>query len=121
MEIRSRRLCGGPVQYINSANALTFMANALLLWVDDEIELLRPHILFLEKKGYEVDTVSNGFDALDHCAERAYDLGEIRRWLAEDRFEVLAVLDETGRRPVGEHDERALFVCKKHGTQFQDA
>ena len=45
-----------------------------LLWVDDEIELLRPHILFLHKKGYDIDTVSNGFDALDHCGERAYDL-----------------------------------------------
>ena len=30
-----------------------------LLWVDDEIDLLRPHILFLESKGYEVHTVSN--------------------------------------------------------------
>ena len=45
-----------------------------LLWVDDEIELLKGHIMFLEKKGYEVDTVSNGFDALDRCAERTYDL-----------------------------------------------
>ena len=38
-----------------------------LLWVDDEISLLRPHILFLEGKGYEVDTVTNGQDALDRC------------------------------------------------------
>lgn len=48
--------------------------NGLLLWVDDEIELLRGHILYLQKKGYEVDTVSNGFDAVDRCAERTYDL-----------------------------------------------
>ena len=45
-----------------------------LLWVDDEIELLRAHILFLEKKGYEVETVTNGYDALECCAEKAYDL-----------------------------------------------
>ena len=45
-----------------------------LLWVDDEIELLKAHILFLEKKGYEVDTVTNGFDALECCAEAQYDL-----------------------------------------------
>ncbi len=45
-----------------------------LLWVDDEIGLLRPHILFLEGKGYEVDTVTNGQDALDRCRETAYDL-----------------------------------------------
>lgn len=45
-----------------------------LLWIDDEIELLKAHILFLEKKGYEVDTVTNGYDALDRCAETTYDL-----------------------------------------------
>ena len=49
------------------------MNNGLLLWVDDEIELLKAHILFLEKKGYEVETVSNGQDALDKCSETAYD------------------------------------------------
>ena len=48
--------------------------NYKLLWVDDEIELLKAHILFLEKKGYEVETVSNGYDALDRCAEEAFDL-----------------------------------------------
>lgn len=45
-----------------------------MLWVDDEIELLKAHILFLEKKGYEVETVSNGLDALEKCAEKIYDL-----------------------------------------------
>lgn len=50
------------------------MANGLLLWVDDEIELLKAHILFLEKKGYEVETVTNGSDALDKCGERTFDL-----------------------------------------------
>ena len=39
--------------------------NGTLLWVDDEIELLRAHIIFLEKKGYEVVTVSNGDDLFD--------------------------------------------------------
>ena len=50
------------------------MANGLLLWVDDEIELLKAHILFLEKKGYRVETVTNGNDALDKCAEQTFDL-----------------------------------------------
>ncbi len=36
-----------------------------ILWVDDEIHLLRPHIMFLEEKGYEVKTATNGVDALD--------------------------------------------------------
>ena len=50
------------------------MTNGQLLWVDDEIELLRAHIIFLEKKGYEVTTVSNGTDAIDMCQEKSFDL-----------------------------------------------
>ncbi|MBQ8968127.1 MAG: bifunctional response regulator/alkaline phosphatase family protein [Bacteroidaceae bacterium] len=50
------------------------MAAYKLLWIDDEIELLKAHILFLEKKGYEVDTVTNGYDALEKCGESSYDL-----------------------------------------------
>ena len=44
-----------------------------LLWVDDEIDLLKAHILFLEKKGYDVDTASNGYDALDMCQKSNYE------------------------------------------------
>jgi CheY-like chemotaxis protein len=36
-----------------------------ILWADDEIDLLKPQLFFLDKKGYEVCTVSNGYDALD--------------------------------------------------------
>lgn len=50
------------------------MSNGLLLWVDDEIELLKAHIIFLEKKGYEVVTASNGSDAIDLCKQQNYDL-----------------------------------------------
>lgn len=50
------------------------MTNGLLLWVDDEIEQLKGHIMFLEKKGYEIVTVSNGTDALDLCRQRNFDL-----------------------------------------------
>ncbi len=38
-----------------------------ILWADDEIDLLKPQILFLEKKGYNVLTVSNGHDAIEEC------------------------------------------------------
>ena len=48
--------------------------NGTLLWIDDEIELLRAHILFLKGKEYEIDTATNGRDALDRCRERSYDL-----------------------------------------------
>lgn len=38
-----------------------------ILWADDEIDLLKPQMLFLEKRGYEVTTVTNGHDALEEC------------------------------------------------------
>ncbi len=41
-----------------------------ILWVDDEIDLLKPHILFLEKKGYKVTTSTNGADAIDMVKEQ---------------------------------------------------
>lgn len=45
-----------------------------ILWVDDEIELLKPHILFLKTKGYQVETCNNGYDALDAAAKTYFDL-----------------------------------------------
>ena len=50
------------------------MTNGVLLWVDDEVEQLRAHLLFLEKKGYEVETVTNGTDAIELCQEKNFDL-----------------------------------------------
>ncbi len=45
-----------------------------ILWADDEIDLLKPHILFLKAKGYDLTTVSNGRDALDALDHEAYSL-----------------------------------------------
>ncbi len=45
-----------------------------ILWVDDEIDLLLPHRLVLEQRGYEVDTAPNGDDALSQIRRHAYDL-----------------------------------------------
>ena len=50
------------------------MTNGLLLWADDEMELLRAHLLFLEKKGYKVVTVTNGTDAIEECKKQTFDL-----------------------------------------------
>jgi DNA-binding response OmpR family regulator len=45
-----------------------------ILWVDDEIEHLRAHILFLKEKGYHVDTATNGYDALEMVKSSFFDL-----------------------------------------------
>ncbi|MFN5910404.1 MAG: PglZ domain-containing protein [Bacteroidota bacterium] len=45
-----------------------------ILWADDEIELLKPHILFLESKGYSVEAVNNGMAAVDKSSEEHFDI-----------------------------------------------
>lgn len=45
-----------------------------ILWADDEIELLKPHILFLEAKGYTVDAVNNGSEAVEKSESITYDI-----------------------------------------------
>jgi DNA-binding response OmpR family regulator len=45
-----------------------------ILWADDEIDLLKPHILFLKEKGYDVTPVNSGADALEEVQENSYDL-----------------------------------------------
>jgi CheY-like chemotaxis protein len=45
-----------------------------ILWVDDEIELLKPHIIFLEKKNYKVTSCNNGNDALELLNQSNYDI-----------------------------------------------
>lgn len=50
------------------------MQKTKLLWVDDEIDLLKPHIIFLEDKGYGVSVANNGADAIDMVQEERYDL-----------------------------------------------
>jgi CheY-like chemotaxis protein len=45
-----------------------------ILWADDEIDLLKPHILFLQKKGYDIATVSNGRDAIDALDTEPFSL-----------------------------------------------
>jgi len=50
------------------------MRKIKILWTDDEVEALKPHIFFLEEKGYEIDTCSNGNDTIDLVRQNRYDL-----------------------------------------------
>jgi CheY-like chemotaxis protein len=45
-----------------------------ILWADDEIDVLKPHILFLEAKGYHVSTVNNGAEAVELSSEQDFDI-----------------------------------------------
>jgi CheY-like chemotaxis protein len=50
------------------------MEKIKILWTDDEIDLLKPHILFLKEKGYDMATANNGGDALEMIKDNDYDL-----------------------------------------------
>ena len=45
-----------------------------ILWADDEIDMLRPHILYLQSKGYAVDAVTNGEDAIQLAGRKKFDV-----------------------------------------------
>ncbi len=50
------------------------MQKTTILWADDEIDLLKPHIIFLNNKGYEVVPVVSGADAVEKCKQQKFDL-----------------------------------------------
>ncbi len=50
------------------------MSEIKILWVDDEIDLLKPHIMFLEKKNYNVTTAQSGTEALEEIREQNFDI-----------------------------------------------
>lgn len=58
----------------NRLRRLKRMVKARLLWVDDEIDLLKPYILFLEEKGYGAQCVNNGRDAIEICRSQRFDI-----------------------------------------------
>ena len=50
------------------------MNNYSILWADDEIDLLKPHIMFLRSRGYDVTTANNGHDVIDLLQQQQFDL-----------------------------------------------
>ena len=50
------------------------MNNIKILWVDDEIDLLKPHILFLEQKNYHVTTCQSGTEAIEVLEDNTFDI-----------------------------------------------
>ncbi|MEI9920718.1 MAG: bifunctional response regulator/alkaline phosphatase family protein [Bacteroidota bacterium] len=50
------------------------MQRYTILWADDEIDLLKPHILFLQQRGYDITPVNNAAEAVELAAERNFDV-----------------------------------------------
>ena len=71
------------------------MLKQRILWVDDEIELLKSHVIYLTEKGYEVETVTNGEDAIGEVKNKDFDLIFLDEMMpGKGGLETLAALKE---------------------------
>jgi DNA-binding response OmpR family regulator len=82
-------------------------AKKRLLWIDDEVEMFEPHLLFLRQRGYDVDTTTNGDDALEMVRRHSYDLVLLDEQMPGRRG--LEVLSELRRE---EPHARVVMVTK---------
>jgi DNA-binding response OmpR family regulator len=60
--------------FVNFDEDMNFNDKINILWADDEIDLLKPHIMFLENKGYNIITANNGLSALNLVSTSNFDL-----------------------------------------------
>ena len=66
-----------------------------ILWIDDEIEHLKPHILFLEEKGYQISTSNSGQNGVEKSKEQIFDLVLLDQFMPGiDGIEVLKEIKE---------------------------
>ena len=66
-----------------------------ILWIDDEIELLKPHILFLEEKGYKISISDNGQNGVEKSKQKVFDLVLLDQFMPGiDGIEVLKEIKE---------------------------
>lgn len=89
--------------------------SARLLWVDDEIDLLRPHCLFLEKRGYDITTASNGNDAVELCRTQRFDLV-----LLDENMPGLSGLETLAAIKEVQPDVPVVMVTKNEAEDLMD-
>jgi len=78
-----------------------------ILWIDDEVELFEPHLMFLRQRGYTVDTTTNGDDALELARGQSYDLV-----LLDEQMPGRRGLDVLGELRREEPHARVVMVTK---------
>ena len=87
-----------------------------ILWIDDEIEFLKPHIFFLQGKGYDVTPVSNGDDALSLIKEQSFDAVLLDQIMpGRDGMSTLTLIREL------EPSLPVIMVTKSEEEQLMDA
>ncbi len=86
-----------------------------ILWADDEIDLLKPHVMFLKAKGYDVTTVSNGSDALD-----ALDREPFALILLDENMPGLSGLETLNRIKLKHPEVPVIMITKSEEENIMD-
>jgi CheY-like chemotaxis protein len=86
-----------------------------LLWADDEIDLLKPHILFLNNKGYDVVTVTNGKDALEECKKKAFDAV-----LLDENMPGITGLETLNQIKAANPDAKVIMITKSEEESIME-
>lgn len=86
-----------------------------LLWADDEIELLKPHVLFLEQKGYDVSTARSGDEALDLAKEKNFDVV-----LLDENMPGLSGLETLSRLKALKSEVPVIMITKSEEERIMD-
>ena len=91
------------------------MNQMTILWADDEIDLLKPHVMFLKSKGYDVSTVNSGADALALAAERHFDL-----IILDENMPGLTGLETLGRIKLIAPSVPVIMITKSEEENIMD-
>jgi len=91
------------------------MSKITILWADDEIDLLKPQIMFLTDKGYNVLSVTNGQDAIDKCLEEHVDLVFL-----DEHMPGLSGLDTLSKIKYSKPDIPIVMITKNEEENIMD-
>lgn len=86
-----------------------------LLWADDEIELLKPHVLFLQQKGYDVSTACSGDEALDLVKDKSFDVV-----LLDENMPGLSGLETLSRLKTIRSEVPVIMITKSEEEYIMD-
>jgi len=91
------------------------MEEKKILWVDDEIEHLKAHLLFLKEKGYIVETATNGKDALLMLEENSYDLVFL-----DENMPGIGGLETLNRIKEFRHEVPVIMITKNEAEEIME-
>lgn len=90
--------------------------NITILWADDEIDLLKPQLFFLEKKGYNVISVTNGHDALEELGENK----DIDAIFLDESMPGLTGLETLSKIKEGNNRQPVVMITKNEAENLME-